>query len=318
MQLFLPLNYELLTTERKFLFGIAGFWIFFRHTIHLAGFTYWPLLYDIFNIGDAGVDVFLFLSGFGLFFSYSKNTLKNFYIKRFLRIIPTFLVFYVLHVLIKGNYEFKFNVFLKTLFFDYWYILFIIFAYCLYPFIYRGVKKGGVLFFIICMILSSSFIILDYITKGGSQLTVYASRVPIFIIGSLFADRKDMMNNGMILAVCLLIGICALIIIPMDYKCFRRLFYLPLILGLLPFLCRVSKAVPFSIKNGIEYIGDISLEFYLVHCLIMVTFIVPLYELFTSQTMTIVTILGITAIISYLLRVLITPFTKYMSKLLIK
>lgn len=318
MNYFPQLNYELLTSERKFLFGIAGLWIFFRHTIHLADFSYWPGIYDLFNIGDAGVDIFLFLSGFGLYCSYSKKTTKSFYIKRFLRIVPTFLVFYVLHVIIKDNYGFNITSFFLTLFFDYWYILFILIAYFLYPIIYRFLKLGGAYFLIICLILSLSYIVFDYFTKGGSQLTVYASRVPIFIIGSLFAYRKEMMNNGLILTMCLVIGICAMILIPMEYKCFRRLFYLPLILGVLPLLCRVSKVVPISIKNGIEYLGGISLEFYLVHCLIMVAFIVPLYSLYSSQTMTIITILGITVIISFLLHVLMTPFTNYMSKLLIK
>ena len=43
-----------------------------------------------FFVGDMGVDVFFFVSGLGMFFAWSKKpALKQFYINRFLRIVPT-------------------------------------------------------------------------------------------------------------------------------------------------------------------------------------------------------------------------------------
>lgn len=42
------------------------------------------------NIGFIGVDIFLFLSGFGLSYSFEKNGLLDFYKRRIIRIYPTY------------------------------------------------------------------------------------------------------------------------------------------------------------------------------------------------------------------------------------
>lgn len=52
-----------------------------------------------FNIGYFGVDIFLFLSGFGLSFSYEKNKIRTFYNNRFLRIMPLYVFQYALPIL---------------------------------------------------------------------------------------------------------------------------------------------------------------------------------------------------------------------------
>ena len=42
------------------------------------------------RMGNIGVDFFLFLSGMGLWFAWTKNpSLRQFYLRRFLRIYPT-------------------------------------------------------------------------------------------------------------------------------------------------------------------------------------------------------------------------------------
>ena len=45
-------------------------------------------LLKLFTYGYAGVDIFMFLSGWGLCFSYSKNRISSFYFRRFIRIFP--------------------------------------------------------------------------------------------------------------------------------------------------------------------------------------------------------------------------------------
>ena len=45
------------------------------------------------RMGNVGVDMFLFLSGIGLWFSWTKNpSAKHFFIRRYLRIYPTWLI----------------------------------------------------------------------------------------------------------------------------------------------------------------------------------------------------------------------------------
>jgi peptidoglycan/LPS O-acetylase OafA/YrhL len=43
------------------------------------------------------MDILFLLSGYFIFFSISKENLKNFYIKRFIRIIPTFYIAFILY-----------------------------------------------------------------------------------------------------------------------------------------------------------------------------------------------------------------------------
>ena len=44
------------------------------------------------RMGNIGVDFFLFLSGMGLWFSWTKHpSLRKFYLRRFLRVYPTWL-----------------------------------------------------------------------------------------------------------------------------------------------------------------------------------------------------------------------------------
>lgn len=59
---------------------------------HLFCFDQSTRLWTIFYPGFMGVDVFLFLSGFGLCHSLSKNSVKVFYLHRFVRIFPMFLI----------------------------------------------------------------------------------------------------------------------------------------------------------------------------------------------------------------------------------
>ena len=44
--------------------------------------------YIFFKYGYATVDIFMLLSGFGLCYSYTKNSVKRFYYRRFIKIIP--------------------------------------------------------------------------------------------------------------------------------------------------------------------------------------------------------------------------------------
>lgn len=318
----LSLNEEDLWEERLFLFGIASLWIFFRHTIHLASFSYFPIIYEIFNIGDAGVDIFLFLSGYGLYYSYKKSSVYSFYIKRFLRIIPTYFFFYILYLALHGRGNFGLFSFLETMYYEYWYILFILILYCVYPAIYQCIKWGGHFSFWASFTLSLLYIIFDYVHMGGSHMTVYVSRIPVFFIGVLFADKGavkgSFLNNSYLLTSCLIIGIGAMFLIPMEYKCFRRLLYLPLVLGLIPLICGVAHVIPSLIKKGVNYIGKISLEFYLLHCVFMIAFIDLFQKMYNSQIMTIVTLLGMTIVVAFVFQVIIIPITNYTSKLLIK
>lgn len=64
---------RILSQYRYAIFGFAAMWIFMRHTIHCGDFNYIQPFDWFFSFGDAGVDIFLFLSGYGLTFSLQKD-----------------------------------------------------------------------------------------------------------------------------------------------------------------------------------------------------------------------------------------------------
>ena len=79
--------HRLLTDNRMCIFGISLIWIFLRHTFFYNQYSY-GVLDPITRIGDIGVDIFMFLSAYGLSFSYNRNRDKKYFYKiRLLRIV---------------------------------------------------------------------------------------------------------------------------------------------------------------------------------------------------------------------------------------
>lgn len=84
------------TYHRPYFMGIAIFAIIMMH-LHYSlslydGIDVTPL-YNIFGYGAFGVDIFLFLSAYGLSCSLHNHTLRRFYSNRIRRIFPVYLLF---------------------------------------------------------------------------------------------------------------------------------------------------------------------------------------------------------------------------------
>ena len=98
------LTYEIVSKYRTLLMGIAIITILIFHFVedcHSANHNYEGLirLYKI-CIGSSGVDIFLLLSGFGLYYSFKKNdNIKEFYTKRFTKILIPYLIVAILYLI---------------------------------------------------------------------------------------------------------------------------------------------------------------------------------------------------------------------------
>lgn len=150
-----------------------------------------------FACGAIGVDVFLFFSGYGLCFSFEKNTLKDFYWRRFKRIMPIFWIhffFTVIEYYVCGGAKFTFFEFLANFlcippfygiggtFVD-WFTAAILQFYLFFPLLYFIVKKAPISSLIISTILSG------YLLYSGNltwQQYCFVCRIPIFLFGILF------------------------------------------------------------------------------------------------------------------------------------
>lgn len=86
---------DMVSRHRTQVMGFAAMWIFIFHVRNeVTVFAGLPVIgnIDIFfvNIGFNGVDIFLFLSGWGLYHAINKHSLTNFYKRRYRRLILPF------------------------------------------------------------------------------------------------------------------------------------------------------------------------------------------------------------------------------------
>ena len=76
--------------------GIAIIWIIFHH-IQFFDLYSFPITNYIIRSGSCGVDIFLFLSSFGLYHALQHNkSLMHYYKRRLVRILPTFILFVII------------------------------------------------------------------------------------------------------------------------------------------------------------------------------------------------------------------------------
>ena len=86
---------SLLFKYRKFLMGFAALWILMTHEWQIVtNETSFFFVTENFikRIGFCGVDIFLLLSGMGLYYSLEKNPVSRFYYNRLKRVIFPFII----------------------------------------------------------------------------------------------------------------------------------------------------------------------------------------------------------------------------------
>ena len=187
---------NIISESRNIMLGISSLLIILFHSgsLNFNELLGQNIISNILNFikatGNIGVDIFLFLSGIGLYFSFTKNNLKQYYKNRFIRIIPTFLIIVFLFTCLTKAYDLKKffeNIFLISFFIkgeiDIWYIPFIIILYLIFPLIYKIINKYDTL-----GLLSSLFIIVIFnflhlmiFPKHYGLYEIATTRIPIFI-----------------------------------------------------------------------------------------------------------------------------------------
>src|ERR1035437_2856765 len=143
------MSLSILSEFRSELMGFAMLMVVFHHiAIDINSSLFAFLHYH----GGFGVDVFLLLSGLGLYFSTKKGlNLKEFYLKRIIRIIPIYANVIAVVTLIKGPYNLNaYLVKVSTLgywfngpIFD-WFIPALLFLYLIYPLFYYVLNKNSI------------------------------------------------------------------------------------------------------------------------------------------------------------------------------
>lgn len=278
-------EYGLLSRYRKALLGLAMLSIMFFHS--QIGVN--KILFYVKEIGYGGADVFVFLSGFGIFYSLKKNEdIKDFYKRRAWKIIPVYLPFILMWLCytrlnkgigikeVLGNVTFtgimagipnQFNWFIQAI------VLFYFVSPCIYALI-KNKKKYILILCAFCLLSSVSFV-------GYRYKLMIVIRMVTFIIGMYYGMQSYNRNNLSKKTIAELglgsfLGItCILYLINYNESLLWKygIWWYPFII-IVPFICLMSSVIfdkITKIKLGrilvkiFEWIGDNSFEIYLIH-----------------------------------------------------
>ncbi len=260
-------------------------WVMLFHSdlnFHLT-----PLNY-IKTIGYGGVDIFLFASGLGNYFSYYKDESPlNFLKRRIFRLAPVYVPFIIVWCIYKiildelspayiiGNL-FGVQGFSSSADSFNWYITALIICYILTPYFASYVKKNNnlknLLLLIFLILISSAF-------WKDERMIISITRLPIYLLGMIFSkncNRVFRKKDVCILALSWGIGNVLLFVSFHYFHSFLwkyGLYWYPFIL-ITPFLCYAVSWLSDKIEklrigsiflNLIKQAGKYSFELFLVH-----------------------------------------------------
>ena len=233
--------------------------------------------------GNLGVDIFLFLSGFGCFYSLSKaNNIMMFYKRRMLRRLLPYIIISVFFLIIDEILQNDFCLEqwlleLSTISFwvqhkGTWFVALIIPIYLISPFVYKLFQFTSRKL-IVCMLLITSIMVLTSHEVYPSEASQYElidnlqwafGRSISFIIGMYFAflAMKEMSIN-----IFLVISVNIVIFVVLRFAAplwFRNWCYVIPIIASLCYLFSITKKCVW-LSNACCWMGVISFESYLTN-----------------------------------------------------
>ncbi len=275
-------NLGLISTNRNTIYGLSILWIMLFHSSIVFSS---PLITSIKNLGKYGVDIFLFVSGISLYFSFEKsNNLKAFYIKRLKRVvIPTLLIvipYYALYFVLYYHYfklDFYFSIITGLDLFvtggrGIWFITAILLCYLAYPFLHKLFRQNNsvlalVILLTICVLVNYTISRLFPAFWQNSEILFY--RFPVFIIGAfagkyVFED-KTLPFNRIFIAIGSIAIMLGYIFANQFIKDIFSIRYV-----IIP--CAICATIIFSVLGSfrpinklMSFISPITLEIYLCH-----------------------------------------------------
>lgn len=248
------------------------------------------MFFGLRRMGNLGVDMFLFLSGIGLWFSWMKTPrYKHFYFRRLIRIYPAWLIiaclYYIprihvhdaaslLHLL--GEIGFNIDFWLHDEL-AFWYIPAIMMLYLFAPPYMQLIRRHPVYRWLpVVMIMWC--ILVQWVTPihhAVGHIEIFWSRVPIFFIGinmgEMVRQKRTIDGQGVWMLIIMFVMTFA--------SCFfleqvrhgqfplfvERMLYIPLTITFVLLCNRVLRRTPQWINRSLAFVGSLSLECYLVH-----------------------------------------------------
>lgn len=273
--------YNSLLQYRTQIMGISMIFILFHH---MPG--YLPSILNFIRVNSGiGVDIFFFLSGFGIFLSLRKDfDILYFYKKRCLRIFLAYIVIVFCYNLVIG--EGKLDI-ISTMWqvstiglwlykgcYD-WYIPALVVLYVFSPIAFMFLmNKSSIKWFLFPSIL---VILLISYGLGFNYINIFFPRIPVFLLGFSFPLLQEYIrkkiNKLCIYAIVIFGGFTGLYIESILYQNFDFFFrngfiyfpYLLIVPLLLLVIIKICSVIPKSMNLCLSFIGGITLEVYLIH-----------------------------------------------------
>lgn len=248
--------------------------------------------YGLRRCGNVGVDIFLFLSGVGLWFSWTKTPdVRQFYRRRLLRILPTWLVcataFYLPDYLgarrfskslpdllgdITVNWDFWLHDELT-----FWYVPAIMLLYVLAPWYMRLIQRNAVYRWLPVLMVVWC-VMVEWVLpvhRAVGHLEIFWSRVPIFFIGincgAPVKAGRTVSGDAvwlLLLTFFMTFGTCLYLeqVRHGHFPLFvERMLYIPFTVCTVLVLNRVFRRTPEWLNRAFRFVGALSLEAYLIH-----------------------------------------------------
>jgi peptidoglycan/LPS O-acetylase OafA/YrhL len=286
-------TYDDLYKYRSVWMGIAILWIIYYHFPH--DFITNPLLLKLQLYGYAGVDMFLFASGIGCYYSLNRDVNPLGFMKRRLkRILPPywfFLIMWSALKLIQKQVDLKVILgnFLGVQYFSSagiafnWYIGLLFVFYILAPVLFELVK--GVVDPLKYVLLTALMILFTVPFIGDQGYLIAFSRLPVFFIGMCFGKagvtkRSVSKKDVALITAAGFLGVVVLYIV--DRYFYSHIWETGLawyvFMLIAPSLCLliscvsdfVSKAKPGKATlSVIEFLGKYSFELFMAHLFVI-------------------------------------------------
>lgn len=271
---------SIISKYRTELMGFAVLWIAFLHA--RMWFRFLPL--QIFKLtGHGGVDVFLFLSSFGLYYAYQKGTHGfSFFLKRLWRILPTYWLVALARI-VYHHYDWNSGLMLmSTLIFWFyndrtmWFVSGIIVLYAMSPIYLKYFKDGREEKMTLVSILVAFLI--SILLKDKLPL-LFLARIPVFLLGFLagkYAYEDRPVGKTWPYVVSFLLG-CVLLYIGFSLDegdnvlWGQGMYWYPNLFIVWPLCLGLSKVFTICetkakwINSCFYHLGVVSFEFYLLH-----------------------------------------------------
>jgi peptidoglycan/LPS O-acetylase OafA/YrhL len=269
------------------LMGAAMLFIILFH----VGLPRWDIFFGLRRMGNVGVDMFLFLSGIGLWFSWAKNPdVRRFFRRRYLRIYPAWLIVACLYYIprfhggsdimawidLVGDITINWDFWLHDEL-TFWYIPATMMLYLFAP-PYMELIRRHPIYRWLPVVMVMWCILVQWVTpihQAVGHLEIFWSRVPIFFIGINMGEmvrqkeRIDGTGIWMIILMFVMSFASSIFLEQVRHGEFplfiERMLYIPLTVTSILMLNRVFRRTPTWFNTAFRFVGALSLECYLVH-----------------------------------------------------